>query len=295
MFLLNPHPAIEWAFRWLDRQIEQLETPERAPCVVHGDFRIGNMLYDEEGLTALLDWEGTHIGEPEEDIAWLCTRVWRFGKNDLEAGGIASREDWIGAYEKASGCGQPRARGDVGGAPEHPLGRDHDDAGAGAPRRTYEEPRAGGDRPPHGGDGAGDTAAHRCARKGRRCRIGRRPRSCSTPSAGFMRNRAENARDRWERFQFQVAANSIAIIKREIEMEDGFMRAEWEGLDRLLGAEDPPRGRRRCATRLNERNAELSERIKRGEFDGEAEEQLLPHLWETVVNKVRVASPNEIP
>jgi Domain of unknown function (DUF6285) len=53
----------------------------------------------------------------------------------------------------------------------------------------------------------------------------------------FMRDRAENARDRWERFQFQVAANSLSIIKRELEMEDGFRRAEWEGLDRLLGAE----------------------------------------------------------
>jgi aminoglycoside phosphotransferase (APT) family kinase protein len=103
VFLLNPHPAIEWAFRWLDRQIERLKTPERLPCVVHGDFRIGNMLYDEQGLTAVLDWEGTHIGEPEEDIAWVCTRVWRFGKNELEAGGIASREEWIRAYEKASG------------------------------------------------------------------------------------------------------------------------------------------------------------------------------------------------
>ena len=102
VFLLNPHPAIEWAFRWLDRQIEQLPRPQRAPCVVHGDFRIGNVMYDDEGLTALLDWEGTHIGEPEEDIAWLCTRVWRFGKNELEAGGIAPREEWVHAYEVAS-------------------------------------------------------------------------------------------------------------------------------------------------------------------------------------------------
>jgi aminoglycoside phosphotransferase (APT) family kinase protein len=108
--LLNPHPAIEWGFRWIDGQIEQLRQPDRQPCVVHGDFRIGNMLYDEEGLTAILDWEGTHIGEPEEDIAWVCTRVWRFGANDLEAGGIASREDWLSAYERASGSQVSRER-----------------------------------------------------------------------------------------------------------------------------------------------------------------------------------------
>lgn len=111
----------------------------------------------------------------------------------------------------------------------------------------------------------------------------------------FMRDRAQNAHDRWERFQFQVAANSIGIIKREIEMEDRFMRAEWQGLDRLLGAESLPDGRAAIAARLNERNAELSERVRRGEFDGEAEERLLPHLWETIVNKARVASPNEVP
>jgi hypothetical protein len=113
--------------------------------------------------------------------------------------------------------------------------------------------------------------------------------------AVFMRERAEHARDRWERFQFQVAANSVAIIRREIDLEDGFMRAEWQGLDRLLGAEDMPETQAALATRLNERNAELSRRIQNGDLEGEAEATLLPHLWETVVNKVRIASPNEIP
>ncbi len=113
--------------------------------------------------------------------------------------------------------------------------------------------------------------------------------------SGFMRDRANNARDRWERFQFQVAANSIEIIKREIEMEDGFMRSEWQGLDRLLGAEGMPEGQAALTARLTERNAELADRIRRGDFDSRAEDALLPHLWETVVNKVRIASPNEIP
>ena len=110
----------------------------------------------------------------------------------------------------------------------------------------------------------------------------------------FMRDRAENARDRWERFQFQVAANSIGIVKRELELEDEFMRAEWQGLNRLLGVESLPEAQATLATRLNERNIELSERIRHGEFDGEAEKRLLQHLWESIVNKVRVASPNEV-
>ncbi|HEY8172279.1 MAG TPA: phosphotransferase family protein [Dehalococcoidia bacterium] len=108
--VLNPHPAIEWAFRWIDRQIASLDQPKREHTLVHGDFRIGNMLYDEQGLTCILDWEGVHIGEPEEDLAWLCTRVWRFGKTELEAGGIASREIWLSAYERASGFAVNRER-----------------------------------------------------------------------------------------------------------------------------------------------------------------------------------------
>jgi aminoglycoside phosphotransferase (APT) family kinase protein len=106
---LDPHPALEWAFRWLDREIAGLQ-PSPARCVVHGDFRIGNMLYDESGLTAVLDWEGTHVSEPEEDVAWFCTRVWRFGRNDLDAGGIASRDEWVAPYERASGRRIDRAR-----------------------------------------------------------------------------------------------------------------------------------------------------------------------------------------
>jgi aminoglycoside phosphotransferase (APT) family kinase protein len=108
--VLNPHPAIEWAFRWLDREIARVSSSEHPICVVHGDLRVGNLLYDESGLTAILDWEGVHLGEPEEDLAWFCTRVWRFGRNDREAGGIASREDWLRAYEQASGTTIGRER-----------------------------------------------------------------------------------------------------------------------------------------------------------------------------------------
>lgn len=111
----------------------------------------------------------------------------------------------------------------------------------------------------------------------------------------FMRDRAANARDRWERFQFQVAANSIGILKREAEMEDGFMREEWHGIDALLAPEPIPATQSAFATRLQERNGALAAAIQRGSFDGENEDQLLQHLWQTVANKVRIASPNEAP
>ena len=113
--------------------------------------------------------------------------------------------------------------------------------------------------------------------------------------SGFLRERAEHARDRWERFQLQVAANSVGIVARELEMEDGFLRAEWKGLDGLLGAEQLPADQRGFTARLVERNQDLSARITRGEFDGETEGPLLDHLWQTITNKVRITNPNMKP
>ena len=111
----------------------------------------------------------------------------------------------------------------------------------------------------------------------------------------FMRDRSANARDRWERFQFQVAANSLGIISRELEMGDGFMREEWRGLDELLGAEVMPVEHPAFVARLRERNQALADAIRAGDFDSSAEERLLPHIWATVVDKVRIASPKEAP
>ncbi len=111
----------------------------------------------------------------------------------------------------------------------------------------------------------------------------------------FMRDRAAHARDRWERFQFQVAANSLGIVSRELQLDDGFIREEWRGLDALLGPEPiPSRGTDALRSRLLERNTQLAERIRHGDFDAD-DDALVQHLWETIVNKVCIASPNEQP
>lgn len=70
---------------------------------VHGDFRIGNMLVDASGLSAVIDWEFAHVGDPHEEIGYLCMRDWRFGADHLHAGGLSHRETFIRAYEAASG------------------------------------------------------------------------------------------------------------------------------------------------------------------------------------------------
>lgn len=91
-------PVFEVALRWLDDN-----RPEpAAESLVHGDFRIGNLIVDESGLRGVLDWELTHAGDPMEDLGWLCVRSWRFG-NQLEAGGVGTRGELFAAYERASG------------------------------------------------------------------------------------------------------------------------------------------------------------------------------------------------
>ncbi len=103
----EPHPALELALRWLVRN----EPPREAgTTLVHGDFRIGNVLVEGDALAAVLDWEFAHIGDPDIDVAWLCVRAWRFGNDALEAGGIAERETWLRAYERASGRSVDRER-----------------------------------------------------------------------------------------------------------------------------------------------------------------------------------------
>ncbi len=100
---LSPHPVVEWGLRYVVRNCPNLKPQTRPVHIVHGDLRTGNIMYDKQGLTAMLDWEGTHAGEAEEDLSWFCTRVWRFNRKDLAAGGVTDRETWLKAYERHSG------------------------------------------------------------------------------------------------------------------------------------------------------------------------------------------------
>lgn len=95
----DPHPAFELAFRWLSRNL-----PTAAALrLIHGDFRIGNVIFGQDGLRAVLDWELAQVGDPLEDLAWVCVRSWRFGGDDKPVGGIGQREDLWSAYEASGG------------------------------------------------------------------------------------------------------------------------------------------------------------------------------------------------
>lgn len=88
-------PAVEWALRWLEREAPA----QRHTVFSHRDFRTGNYMVDEQGLTAVLDWEFAGFSDPLEDIGWFCARCWRFGADAREAGGIGARGDFYAGYE----------------------------------------------------------------------------------------------------------------------------------------------------------------------------------------------------
>ncbi len=91
-------PAFELAFRWL----EQHKPAQQRTTLVHGDFRLGNLIVDETGLAAVIDWELAHLGDPMEDLGWVCVRAWRFGGPGPVAG-VGSYDEMISAYMEASG------------------------------------------------------------------------------------------------------------------------------------------------------------------------------------------------
>lgn len=95
-----------------------------------------------------------------------------------------------------------------------------------------------------------------------------------------------------KKFHARVAANVLAIVRRELESEDTSLQAEWNRLDRLLGAAPVPAQRHELRARLQQRTAELAERIRHGEADaGDRRAAVLAHVRQTVVDKLAVANP----
>lgn len=99
-----PRPVFELALRWLR---ERDPGPSDEVTLVHGDFRHGNLIIGPDGLRAVLDWELAHLGDPMEDLGWICVNSWRFGEIDKPVGGFGSREDLFAGYEAAGGKVDP--------------------------------------------------------------------------------------------------------------------------------------------------------------------------------------------
>jgi aminoglycoside phosphotransferase (APT) family kinase protein len=92
-------PTFEFCLRWAERHMPVCDRM----TFLHGDYRIGNLIINADGLAAVADWEFCHVGDPDEELGYPCMRDWRFGNGRLRFGGLSDRETFLQAYERHSG------------------------------------------------------------------------------------------------------------------------------------------------------------------------------------------------
>lgn len=73
----------------------------RQLCVVHGDFNPANFLYEGGELTAIIDWENAHIGDPREDLGWM--KHMDLLSNTNVYGSVKEDGGFLGHYNRITG------------------------------------------------------------------------------------------------------------------------------------------------------------------------------------------------
>jgi len=94
---LRPHPMAHRALAWLRARAPRAERLS----LVHGDYRLGNFLERDGRITAILDWELVHLGDPIEDLGWAFLPQYRGGTGLVC--GLASEEEFLANYQSLSG------------------------------------------------------------------------------------------------------------------------------------------------------------------------------------------------
>ena len=236
----TPQPMIDFTARWL---LENLPTSNRVG-LVHNDFRNGNiMVTNTDGVVAVLDWEIAHIGDPLRDLGWVCTNSWRFGKYDLPVGGFGTYDDLLAGYESVSGSPVDPdhvrfwevfgsfwwAVGCLGMAEHYRTG----------PDRTVERPAIGRRTsecqidcvnliipgpvelvPPTAGSSALDMPT---------------VEELLTSVRDFLRDDVMDQTQGRTSFLARVAANSLDVVLRQLELGPAHRRLEHELLAQLMG------------------------------------------------------------
>jgi aminoglycoside phosphotransferase (APT) family kinase protein len=97
---LEPQPIVRAAIRWLRANPPP---PAQKIGVVHGDYRIGNFLYDKAGtIQSVMDWELWHLGDPIEDFTWGMNPLWSFPEPE-KVGRMIDINRYILLWEAESG------------------------------------------------------------------------------------------------------------------------------------------------------------------------------------------------
>ena len=266
----QPHPVLELVRNWL---IDHRPTPGRA-AVVHGDFRLGNLIVGTTGLNAVIDWELAHIGDPMEDLGWLCVKAWRFGQGPPVAG-VGQYDELFAAYEAAAEVTiDPGSHALVGGARHLEVGDHVHPPGQRPPVGREPQPRTGGDRPSRVRERIRPVAL-----------AGREVVMAAPHDAPTAAQLIEAVREWLERdvaastegrlkFHARVAANVLAIVERELDL-GGLQATEHAARLARLGVPD---------------DAALAAGIRRHEFDDRLDE-VRELLLSSVIDKLLVANP----
>lgn len=278
-----PQPMIDFAAKWLLQNL-----PEKHPmCLVHNDFRNGNLMVNAHGICAVLDWESAHIGDPVRDLGWLCNPSWRFG-GALAVGGVGSREALLDAYAAESG---------VRVEPDHLkfwevfgsfwwsiacLGMaEHYRTG---PDQTVERPAIGR----RASEGQSDCVNQLIPGPFRLLEGDPEHSGLDMPEShelltsvhDFLRQDVMAETQGRMRFLSLVASNSLAILMRETQLLEQHRREERARLQALLGMN----------TGLLELRGTLCESLRddRLPFDSP---DLATHLRQTVMNQLQIDQP----
>lgn len=94
---MQPEPTVLWAANWLRRHAPKAERLG----IVHGDYRIGNFLVQDGRITAMLDWESAHIGDPHEDLGWASLAQFNGGSGLVSR--LLQQDEFFGQYEERTG------------------------------------------------------------------------------------------------------------------------------------------------------------------------------------------------
>jgi len=99
---LEPQPALRLSVHWMRRH---LPPPPARQCVVHGDYRPGNVLVKDGRIEVVLDWELSRRGDPVDDLGWYFAPLYRREHFVADAFGPA---EFLARYESASGTSVDR-------------------------------------------------------------------------------------------------------------------------------------------------------------------------------------------